>query len=92
MGMRTRLLCCIAGGVVMPIAAILASAASGSETTSYSYDALGRLIATTRSGGPSSGVNMANCFDRAGNRLRYDTLTTTPAACPSPTPTPTPSP
>jgi YD repeat-containing protein len=90
MGMRTRVLC-IAGGAVLPIAAIYATAALGSETTTYSYDALGRLVTTTRSGGPSSGVTMASCFDRAGNRLRYDTLTTTPAACPVPTPTPTPS-
>jgi len=92
MGIRTRLLCCIAGGAIVPIATTLATGAFGSETTTYTYDALGRLVATTRSGGPSSGVNMASCFDRAGNRLRYDTLTTTPAACPSPTPTPTPSP
>ena len=85
------LLCGVVGGVAMPVAAMLATAAAGSETTTYSYDALGRLVTTTRTGGPSSGVNMASCFDRAGNRLRYDTLTTTPAACPVPTPTPTPS-
>jgi YD repeat-containing protein len=79
---------CVAGGVAIPI---VAAAALGAETTTYSYDALGRLVATTRSGGPSSGVNMASCFDRAGNRLRYDTQTTAPAACPVPTATPTPS-
>lgn len=84
---RPRHVLLLSGVVVV---ALIASASIASETTTYSYDALGRLVATTRSGGPSSGVNMASCFDRAGNRLRYDTLTTTPAACPTPTPTPTP--
>ena len=92
MRVRVRFLYGATAGLVIPAAAILAPVALGSETTTYSYDALGRLVATARSGGPSSGVNMASCFDRAGNRLRYDTLTTAPAACPSPTPTPTPSP
>lgn len=66
--------------------------ASASETTSFTYDALGRLIATNRTGGPSNGVNMATCFDSAGNRIRYDTATAAPAACPVVPPTPTPLP
>jgi YD repeat-containing protein len=73
-----------------PAALLVGYSSQGSETTTYTYDALGRLVATTRTGGPSSGVNMATCFDRAGNRIRYDTLTTAPAVCPTPTPTPTP--
>lgn len=72
------------------IALTLASSALSSETTTFAYDALGRLIKGTRSGGPSSGMNMATCFDRVGNRTRYDTQITAPAACPSPTPTPVP--
>jgi YD repeat-containing protein len=78
--------------VVAPAVLLVGSSSSGSETTTYSYDTLGRLVTTTRSGGPSSGVTMNSCFDRAGNRMRQDTVTTTPAACPTPTPTPTPSP
>jgi YD repeat-containing protein len=78
-------------GAAAPLVLFVGHPSSGSETTTYTYDALGRLVTSTRSGGPSSGVNMATCFDRAGNRLRYDTLTTTPAACPTPSPTPTPS-
>lgn len=90
--MRLRMIALISTASVVAAAGIaaLSDTASASETTNYSYDALGRLVATTRSGGPSNGVNMASCFDRAGNRLRYDTLTTTPSACPTPTPTPTP--
>jgi len=69
---------------------LIGSSTLGSETTTYSYDALGRLVTSTRTGGPSNGVTMATCFDRAGNRMRYDTVTTTPATCPTPSPTPTP--
>lgn len=77
-------------GAVALTAILVASSSEGSETTNYSYDALGRLVATTRSGGPNNGVNMASCFDRAGNRMRYDIATAPPSACPVPTPTPTP--
>ena len=75
---------------MLSMAMLFGAASIASETTTYTYDALGRLVTSTRSGGPSSGVNMATCFDRAGNRIRYDTLTTAPAVCPTPTPTPTP--
>ncbi len=73
-------------------AVLMAGVSSASETTVYKYDALGRLITSTRVGGPSNGINMATCFDRAGNRVRYDTTAATPAACPTPAPTPTPAP
>lgn len=75
---------------MLSMAMLFGAASIASETTTYTYDALGRLVTSTRSGGPSSGVKMASCFDRAGNRIRYDTLTTTPAVCPTPTPTLTP--
>lgn len=90
MRIRWGFVCGTVTGLAIPATAILATAALGSETTTYSYDALGRLVSSTQSGGPSTGLNMATCFDRAGNRLRYDTVTTAPAACPTPTPTPTP--
>jgi YD repeat-containing protein len=38
------------------------------ETVTYSYDALGRLIKTVRSGGPASGVDASTQFDFTGNR------------------------
>lgn len=71
--------------------ALLAGMAAASETRTYSYDALGRLTASTIAGGPNNTRQIGTCFDRAGNRLRYDVATGAPAACPTPTATPTPS-
>ena len=73
-------------------ATLIGSAVMASETTTYGYDALGRLVTSARSGGPNSGVTMGTCFDRAGNRVRYDVTSTLPASCPTPAPTPSPSP
>jgi YD repeat-containing protein len=78
-------------------AVLLAGPSSqASENTVYVYDALGRLITSTRTGGPSSGVTMATCFDPAGNRSQYFVGTSGVPACatpaPDPTPTPTPTP
>ena len=41
------------------------------ETVTYSYDALGRLVASTTIGGPNSGVSTGTSFDPAGNRSGY---------------------
>lgn len=73
-------------------AALLVSASSlASETTNYSYDALGRLTGSTIVGGPNNTRKTGTCFDAAGNRLRYDVATNALTPCPTPTPTPTPS-
>lgn len=71
--------------------ALLAGMAGASETKTYSYDALGRLTGSTIVGGPNNTRQIATCFDRAGNRLRYDVATGAPAACPTPAATPAPS-
>jgi YD repeat-containing protein len=42
--------------------------ASAAETITYSYDALGRLITTTKAGGPRAGKTNAQRYDPAGNR------------------------
>jgi hypothetical protein len=73
-------------------AAILSCSALAQETTSYSYDGLGRLKGSTITGGTNNGRATGACFDAAGNRMRYDVATSAPAACPTPTPTPTSSP
>lgn len=70
----------------------IAGAAHASETKTFAYDALGRLSGSAASGGPSSGTQTGSCYDRAGNRLRYDVVTGAPSACPTPAPTPTPVP
>jgi YD repeat-containing protein len=57
----------------LPAAAILAvaSAAAASETTAYSYDALGRLVAVSTAGGPNGGMGVSTGYDRVGNRSNY---------------------
>lgn len=73
-------------------AAIASYGAVAQETTTYSYDGLGRLKSSAIAGGSNSGRTTGTCFDAAGNRMRYDVATSAPAACPTPTPTPTSSP
>lgn len=55
--------------------ASIAVTASAQETVTYSYDALGRLVATSVSGGPNSGMSTATGFDEAGNRTSYTATT-----------------
>ncbi|HYJ81844.1 MAG TPA: hypothetical protein VEW26_03245, partial [Allosphingosinicella sp.] len=50
----------------------LAGAAQAAESVTYSYDALGRLTATTTTGGPQSGVATGIAYDPAGNRSTYN--------------------
>lgn len=45
--------------------------AAGSETITYSYDALGRLIAVSTAGGPNDGTAVSTAYDPAGNRTSY---------------------
>lgn len=72
--------------------AILSCSALAQETTTYSYDGLGRLQGATIAGGTNNGRKTGTCFQAAGNRMRYDVATSAPAACPMPTPTPTSTP
>jgi len=44
------------------------AAAFAQETTTYSYDARGRVTNVTRSGGPAGGVSTAYSYDAADNR------------------------
>lgn len=44
---------------------------SASETITYSYDELGRLIASANNGGPGSGKATVTGFDPAGNRTGH---------------------
>jgi YD repeat-containing protein len=43
--------------------------AAAAETVTYTYDALGRLVRTQRSGGPATGVDAQMSYDPAGNRV-----------------------
>lgn len=56
---------------VLLAAPFVAAPLSASDTTTYSYDALGRLITTAVTGGPSGGTQTSTVFDPAGNRSTY---------------------
>lgn len=81
--MKRRVVLSLAFGA----AALMADSAAGQETTTFTYDALGRLTGSATVGGPNNMRQTGTCFDRAGNRTRYDVATATPAPCPTPTPT-----
>lgn len=50
------------------------------ETTTYTYDALGRLTLVVRSGGPANNVVSRYGYDNAGNRTAFNTANDTPVA------------
>lgn len=50
----------------------LASVTSdAAETSTYTYDALGRLTGLQLSGGPTNGAQVTYAYDAAGNRSQY---------------------
>ena len=52
-------------------AMLIAAPTIAQETTTYTYDALGRLITTSISGGPNNGTQTGTTFDPASNRTNY---------------------
>lgn len=65
----------VSKAIFIPVAIVAAAAAisapAASETVTYSYDALGRLVGTSTSGGPNDGVGVGTTYDPAGNRCTY---------------------
>jgi hypothetical protein len=58
------------------------SPAFASETITYTYDALGRLVVAKSTGTVNNNQTHSICYDAAGNRILYDSNTTgTPPAC-----------
>ena len=51
--------------------ALATDTAHASETATYTYDALGRLTATTHAGDPNNTLSQAKKYDLASNRLRF---------------------
>jgi YD repeat-containing protein len=58
------------------------------ETVTHEYDALGRLVKTTKAGGPTNGTQATTTFDPAGNRTQQTVAVGAPTPIPTPTPTP----
>lgn len=56
---------------VCSTAAASPSTAFATETSTYTYDALGRLTAVARSGGPNSGAQVNTSFDANDNRMSH---------------------
>lgn len=73
-------------------AAAIAAGAQASETTSYQYDALGRLVGVTSSGTVNNGVATSIGYDPAGNRASYSVGGAGGSAPPPPPPGPVPPP
>lgn len=48
--------------------AVLAATCKAQETTTYTYDARGRVTGVTRSGGPVSGATTTYTYDKTDNR------------------------
>jgi FG-GAP-like repeat len=53
----------------------LSATAPASETTRYTYDALGRFVSATHSGPVNQGASSSYSYDRAGNRTNVTVLT-----------------
>lgn len=60
------------------LALATSAAAYAQDTVQYSYDALGRLLVTTISGGPTNGKVNTTEYDAAGNRRGHATGTSIP--------------
>lgn len=67
----------VLGHLAIVCAASLSSAANAQETTTYTYDALGRLTKVERSGGASNGVTTTYAYDKANNRANVTTTGST---------------
>ena len=52
---------------------LLGAPAHASETITYTYDALGRLVQVTRAGTVNNGANAAYTYDPANNRTNVTT-------------------
>lgn len=76
------------------IITIVASSSSATESVTYTYDALGRLVVAQSAGTVNDDQAHSLCFDPAGNRTKYysDDATGIASCAPTPAPMPTPSP
>lgn len=59
------------GLVVFGLSGAISAQAIASETQTYVYDELGRLVSVTHSGTINSSLKATYCHDAAGNRTQY---------------------
>lgn len=57
--------------LVAALIAVFPVQGASAETITYSYDALGRLVSSSVTGGPSGGATTGIGYDAAGNRTSY---------------------
>lgn len=65
--------------LLMALAVFPSNTAKAQETTTYTYDALGRLVTASKFGGPDSGAAHTIGYDAAGNRTNYAVTGANPA-------------
>lgn len=75
-GGRTRLFLAASALTLIASGLTIARSALASETQSYAYDALGRLVSVQYSGSINAGQAHSLCYDPAGNRTIYKTSST----------------
>jgi hypothetical protein len=75
-------------GALFVAAWAIATPGASQETITYTYDSLGRLVGSSKSGGPNDGVSTSIQYDAADNRMNYS-VTGVRGAPPTP-PTPPP--
>lgn len=71
--MTTRFLTLLGAGLVLG----LGGNAVAQETTSVTYDALGRVTRVEKTGGPANGVQTTYDLDPAGNRTKVKVVGST---------------
>lgn len=67
---------------------VLPATAHASETVTHQYDELGRLISSSKSGGPATGSQTTTAYDPAGNRSNQTTSGASGGGTPPPPPPP----
>ncbi len=65
---------------VVALSVFAAAVALAGDTTTYTYDALGRLISNTVANGPNNGRQTSTTFDQGDNRSNYSVTGTSAAA------------
>lgn len=72
-------------GMLATLALWSGAAQAQSATTTFSYDALGRLVSSSTVGGPAGGESTTIAYDPAGNRTSH-AVTGVPAGLMAPEP------